>query len=283
VEDKARRESGVPAEVVAYYEQGKEAPRLMQGSSMLEAARTKEILARYLPSPPGVVLDVGGGPGHYAVWLAGLGYEVHLIDPVPLHVEQARSASASQPESPIASVTIGDARHIQREDNSAGVVLMLGPLYHLTERNGRLAALSEAYRVLKPGGKLFAAAISRYASTMDGLFGRLLDDPDFLPIMERDLDEGQHRNPTDRDFFTTAFFHAPDELSGELEEVGFTCEAVLGIEGPGWLLHDFEEQWRNEARREQIMYVARRLESERSLLGISAPAGDWHETLKRKT
>jgi len=44
------------------------------------------------------------------------------------------------------------------------VVLMLGPLYHLTEPADRHQALREAHRVLGPGGLLAAAAISRVAS-----------------------------------------------------------------------------------------------------------------------
>ncbi|HYP41085.1 MAG TPA: class I SAM-dependent methyltransferase, partial [Chloroflexia bacterium] len=79
-----------------------------------------------------------------------------------------------------------------------------------------------------------------------------------------------HRNAAGRDYFTTAYLHHPEELRAELEDAGFACEAVLGIEGPGWLLHSFDEQWSDPRRREQIMEVARRLESETSLLGVSA-------------
>src|SRR5437870_12160483 len=81
-------------EVLAFYARGLEDRRLRGEEGLLERYRTQELLLRYLPPPPAVVLDVGGGPGHYALWLAALGYEVHLVDPVPLHLEQARRRSA---------------------------------------------------------------------------------------------------------------------------------------------------------------------------------------------
>jgi hypothetical protein len=59
---------------------------------------------------------------------------VHLLDPVPKHVEQARTASARQPEYPLASAEVGDARRLPHADASADAVLLLGPLYHLVER-----------------------------------------------------------------------------------------------------------------------------------------------------
>src|SRR6202000_3468363 len=95
--------------------------------------------------------------------------EVHLSDPVPKHVEEANEASRSQASFPIASCAVGDARKIEQDDASADGVLLLGPLYHLTERADRLKSLREAHRVLRSGGHVFAAAISRYASLMDGL------------------------------------------------------------------------------------------------------------------
>src|SRR5262249_7357408 len=164
---------------------------------------------------------VGGGPGVYACWLARLGHEVHLVDAVPLHVEQAREASRRQPDHPLASAAAGDARRLDRPDGSADAVLLLGPLYHLTDLADRLAGWREAGRVLKPGGVVLAAAISRFASTLDGLRLGSFDDPAFARIAERDLLDGQHRNPTDNAmYFTTAYFHRPEELKAEAEEAG---------------------------------------------------------------
>src|SRR2546425_8478330 len=83
-------------------------------------------------------------------------------------------------------------------------------------------------------GPVIAAAISRFASLFDGLANGYLGDPTFDAIAQRDLREGQHRNPTDRaEWFTTAYFHHPDELPTEVEEAGLDFEALLGIEGPG--------------------------------------------------
>src|SRR5262245_51465054 len=103
-------ESHFPPEMATHYEAGVELPRLAEGPGQLEFVRTCEIVERFFPPPPTVVLDVGGGPGAYACWLARRGYEVHLIDAMPLHVEQAREASRRQAERPLASAAVGDAR-----------------------------------------------------------------------------------------------------------------------------------------------------------------------------
>jgi ubiquinone/menaquinone biosynthesis C-methylase UbiE len=266
-------ESGslVPPEVDSHYAAGAEAGRLARGAGRLEFARTQEVLRRSLPPPPAVVLDVGGGPGLYACWLASLGYEVHLYDPVPLHVARAEAASRAQATHPLAGCALGDARALNRPDESAGAVLLLGPLYHLTDRTDRLGALKEAHRVLRPGGTLVAAAISRFASALDGLRAGYLDDPAFAAIVRRDLADGQHRNPTGHPaYFTTAYFHHPDELRQEVAEAGLTGVQVLAVEGAAWLLQDFDAHWDDPGRRERLLDVVRRIEAEPSLLGASA-------------
>ena len=232
--------------------------------------RTQEIMLRYLPPPPASVVDVGGGPGAYACWLADLGYEVHLIDAVPLHVEMAREASQAQPDRPIASVAVGDARKLDRGNASVDAVVMLGPLYHLTDRSDRLAALGEASRVLWDGGLLFAAAISRFASVLDGLRRGFLEDPEYVRIVEQDLTDGQHRNPTDKDYFTTSYFHRADDLKHEIEAAGLHHEATFGIEGPAWFLKDLDDRLKERDRREQLLTALRWLEQENSVIGVAA-------------
>jgi ubiquinone/menaquinone biosynthesis C-methylase UbiE len=148
-------------EIRAYYENAPEADRLSTGCFQLEFERTKELVLRSLPKPPATVLDVGGGPGTYSVWLSSLGYDVHLIDPVEHLVAQAQQRGQS--------ATVGDARELKWPDNSADAILELGPMYHLINQQDRLKALKEALRVLKPGGVAFFAGISRFASALDGL------------------------------------------------------------------------------------------------------------------
>jgi ubiquinone/menaquinone biosynthesis C-methylase UbiE len=251
--------------IEAYYNLGEEQGRLGDWSR-LEFIRTQELLARHLPPPPADVLDVGGGPGTYALWLAGRGYRTHLLDPVPLHVEQARAAAGGS----LASAEVGDARALPFGDESADAMLALGPLYHLTEAADRRRALDEARRVLRPGGLLAVAAISRYASTIDGLLKGFLRDPVFERIVEGDLRDGRHENPERRpDWFTTAYFHLPDELEEEVGAAGFRVEALIGIEGPGAWLPDVDDWLDGPERREVLLRAIRRVETERSLLGAS--------------
>ena len=254
-----------------HYAAVQEAERLAAGVGELERVRTQDVLARHLPKAPARILDVGGAAGVHALWLARQGYEVHLSDPVARHVEQAKEASRTQAKLPIASCTVGDARKIEHKDASSDSVLLLGPLYHLTERADRLKALREAHRVLRDGGRVFAAAISRFASLMDGLSRDFVGDPRFVEIVRQDLKNGQHRNPTDNpQYFTSTFFHHPDELRQEIEDAGFTFERVIAVEGPVWVMGNFTKHWDDPKKRALLLEFLRTVEEERTLLGATA-------------
>ena len=260
----------IPKEITRYYQEVAEEGRLTMGPSQLEFARTKEVVLRHLPPAPAMILDVGGAAGVYSLWLAERGYEAHLVDASPRLVEEARQRSEAATHR-IASCQVGDARALPFEDGAADVVLLMGPLYHLTEAADRQRALQEAHRVLRPGGVMFAAAISRYASALDGMARDLFADPAFIEIVRQDLEQGQHRNTTGKwDYFTTAYFHRPEELRAEVASVGFECEAVIGLEGPGWILPDFDERWGDARKREDLLRIARALEREASIVGMSA-------------
>ena len=257
-------------EIRTFYEAAPELDRLSTGPFQLEFERTKELLLDRLPKPPAVILDVGGGPGSYAVWLAELGYEVHLIDPVEHLVNQAKQRSANA-RSPIASCVVGDARELFWRGATVDAVLELGPLYHLVQYEDRLTALLEAFRVLRPNGRIFAAGISRFASILDGMSRGLLRDTTFKRIVVEDLESGVHRNDTGKlDYFTTAKFHRPEELKAEVGAAGFVDVRLFGIEGPGWILTDFDERWGDPGRREDLLLTARRLEQEPAVVGMSA-------------
>lgn len=257
--------------IVDFYTVADEASRLATGWFRLEQARTQELILRYLAPAPGTVIDVGGGSGVYACWLASQGYQVHLIDPVSKHVEHARAASNEQPGHPLASAVVGDARHLPQAGHSADAVLLLGPLYHLVEKDDRIACLREAYRVLRPGGLVWGAGISHFASLLDSLTHGFFDEPNFAPILDRDLEDGQHRNSTENPlYFTDAFFHRPGELSREFQAAGFQILEVLPIEGPGWLARDFDRIWSDPIQRDRLLTAVRKMEREPSVLGASS-------------
>lgn len=236
-------------EILAHYDLGLEQARLEMWGRV-EGVRTRELLQRLLPAPPARVLDA-----------------------VSLHVEQAHAAAAVQEAAggeTLASAGVGDARALPWADGDADAVLLLGPLYHL-DGAGRATALAEARRVLKRGGLLLAAAISRFASTFDGIRARALADPLFAAVCADDVATGDHRNPDGRpEWFTTAHFHHPDELREEVAVAGFQIDGVLAIEGPASFLRD-EAWWLDDPeRRERLLEAVRRVEREPSVLGASA-------------
>ena len=253
-----------------HYASGVEKNRLLsEGSNSLEFYRTKEIMERFLPKCPTTVLDIGGGPGRYAFWLASKGHTVHLVDIVPLHIRQAKERQ-SKSRKRLASIRLGDARNLDFENRTGDIVLLFGPLYHLVQKRQRLKALAEAHRVLRPNGILFAAAISRFTSALDGSNNGFIQDPSFMKIIRQDLKTGQHRNPRNvPEYFTTSFFHHPTELEQEISQAGFKSVTVYALTSFAWLLHRIKQYWTSPVLRIRLLSILRELELEPSMMGVS--------------
>lgn len=257
-------------EILNYYNQGREERRLAINCRW-EGEHTRRVLERFLPSPPCRVADVGGGPCAYAVWLMERGYDVDLVDPVPLHVEQATQAFRERGNMKATGQALeGDARAVPLRDHYYEAALLLGPLYHLTALSDRSQALSEAARLLKEQGILFAAACSRYAGIIDEIVRGGMTDGDMVDRLMNSYRTGQYRNP-DENYgqFTTAYFHTPEELRDEIVAVGFHVKTIVGLEGPYWL-SQHQDRYLNDARLfERAMSMLEELGEKPSLLGMS--------------
>ena len=253
--------------IAEYYSSGEEESRLfVDRRPRLEYVRTLELLARLLPGPPAHVLDVGGGTGVYAAPLCDRGYTVDLVDPVAHHVERAGEIASALGLSEILRCSIGDARSLDGPDVRYDAVLMLGPLYHLIDPADRAQAWSEAGRVVKPGGVVIAVAISRFASLLDGLKRHELADPVFAEVVQEDLRSGQHRNPEAGrrpGWFTTAYFHRPEDLTGEALDAGLVDVRLFAVEGPAWMVENIDEL-------ETQSDSARAIETEPSLMAATS-------------
>jgi ubiquinone/menaquinone biosynthesis C-methylase UbiE len=263
------RSGPVAPEVIAYYERSDEAARLDTSIGLVERERTRALLRRLLPPPPATVLDVGGGTGVHAVWLAQSGYHTHLSDPVAKHIDEAR-ATADREGVSLASIRLGHAGDLAHADDSVDAVVALGPLYHLPQPDERARVLDEALRVLRPGGIVCAAAINRFTSMINAFREALLTDERFLEIVEGDLSTGRHRNDAEiPDFFTTAYVHRADELAEEVRGAGFVDVGVYAIEGLAWSHPELDECWHDERSRAAMLRLLERTEQESSLLGAS--------------
>lgn len=253
-----------------YYRLGREEGRLTCGLGLVEFARTCELLTCFLPPPSCRVLDVGGGTGTYARWLSAQGHVVTLLDAMPEHVVRAQELGGLE------AARLGDARALPFPDDSFDALLLLGPMYHLTERTDRQQALREAARCLRSGGVLLSAGIPRPAAILGDLSrGATPDEAENYsrPLREEAYISGQYRNPEGRaGYFTRSYFHRPTELLSEVQEAGFEAEGPYALEGPLTLIPaaELETLWMDGPRRATLLDTLRLLEREESLMGMSA-------------
>jgi len=193
-----------------------------------EFAVSLRALEAFLPQPPCSVLDVGGGPGRYAIELARLGYSVTLLDISRENLKLARQKASE------AHVSLVDTIHANAVDLSEfdsahyDALLLMGPLYHLLTHHERIQALHEAMRVLKSGGKLFAAFITRFAPFRLVAIGEpawLVQNPAYARQL---LETGIHDQPTQ---FAKAYYAHPNEIIPLMEGCGLRTQRLIGCEG----------------------------------------------------
>lgn len=248
-----------PALIEWYARSYDESARLdRSGHGRLELVRTRELIGAHLREEPMRVLDVGGGAGVHARWLAGLGHRVHVVDPVPRHVAAAAAL-------PGVTAHQGDARALADPDEAYDLVLVLGPLYHLLDRDDRVSALREAARVAAPGAPVLAAAVGRYHVLGEfALTGDL--DERCVDVLGRLVRTGEN---TDRTGFTLRHAHTWDELRDEGLEAGLRQVEVVGVEGPIGYGIDLLPSDRLDAAVEQSAQVARMVQSDPRAVDLS--------------
>jgi ubiquinone/menaquinone biosynthesis C-methylase UbiE len=245
------------ADILEYYDRGGEDTRLRDS---IELLRTKVLLHRFLP-PNASILDVGGASGVYATWLTNHGHDVKLVDPVPRHVNTARTNGIN--------AVIGDARALEEPDASHDAVLLLGPLYHLLTREDRVRALTEAGRVTRD--LVIAAVISRWAPLYEGMLKGLVDSPGFLAMLRDDISTGTRRATQNiPNGFTTSYFHRPEEIVGEVADAGLTLVDLLSVEGMAHWIPDIGERLSDPDKRAVVLELIERTEREPAILGATS-------------
>jgi len=255
--------------IKVYYSHEVEANRLELEPFQLEGIRTKEIIDRYLQNDTMEILDIGGGAGYYSFWLQEKGHQVTLVDLSPTNISLAKKHSETS-GIPLHKMEIGDATSLSFANNQFDLVLLLGPLYHLTDRKERITALAEAKRVLKPGGLLLSAVISRYASLCDGFQRDLVFDDQFFNLLTDDLRTGIHLNETDnQEYFTTAYFHTANEIVEEIGVSGLKFERLIAIESFGWIVKNFSEKVKDSFYMDKLLEAIRIVETNEDLVAMS--------------
>ncbi len=195
----------------------------------MEFAVTLRALHDYLPAPPATLLDIGGGPGRYAIELTRQGYTITLLDLAAGNLAFAR-ARAGESGVTLDSTLQGDATALPALPHEPyDAVLLLGPLYHLRTEAARRAAVAEAWRVLRPGGVLAAAFICRFAPVR---FAAQMQ-PTWAVERADELEEivTNGLNPPGTDYFTEAYFAHPTEVRPFMEAGGFETLNLIGCEG----------------------------------------------------
>jgi S-adenosylmethionine-dependent methyltransferase len=222
-------------DVGAYYATfgDREWQRLERDEGVIEFEVTTAMLARHLPAS-GRILDIGGGPGRYAAWLADRGYRVTLADVSPDLLDIARSRLGGDPARPggLDEITEADARDLSRwPDQAFDAVLSLGPFYHLTDPDDRDRAAREVVRVVRPGGVVFVALMPWLGFARRTILvadeRHHLADPAFVAALR---DRGVFTNDVPGRF-THAYGVRPAEVVSFFEPYGLATRTFLSTHG----------------------------------------------------
>lgn len=194
----------------------------------IEFEITKKYLDKYITEPERKIFDIGGGPGRYAIYLAKQGHKVTLLDLSGKNIEVAKEKS-KESEVILENYIKGNALELEEYEAEAfDVILLMGPLYHLTKEADRRKALEGSLRLLKKGGLLVAAFISQYAPIQDCFaYLELEGDEGEIERLLHYLENGQNKDDTG---FTTAYFTSVEEARNLMNEYGLVELAFAGVE-----------------------------------------------------
>jgi ubiquinone/menaquinone biosynthesis C-methylase UbiE len=246
-------------EIIENYDYYNEDNRLKDAYGMMEEAHTRRLILKNIDSASSIIFDIGAGTGPYSIWLAELGHKVHYSDIVPKHVDLFRSRHGMAGN--ILSIGVEDARHLGYKDNSADVIILNGPLYHLPGKDDRIQVLKEAKRVLKPNGRLLGFTISRFAGLHYALSSGEVFNDHYFNMVLHEIETGTRDN---RDLknktFIRAYFHTLEEIEAEFSEAGLNIAYSAGVVGPAWNTPGLADAIKEDAKKERLLSIAALME-----------------------
>jgi S-adenosylmethionine-dependent methyltransferase len=213
-----------------YYDKQADREWQRHDRNRMEFAITKRLVSTFLPAT-GRILDCGGGPGHYALWLAKRRYDVTLFDLSASCLERAKAEAREA--GLVLAYEQGNAIDLSRfADASFEAVLVMGPLYHLRELGDRQRTLAEAKRVLRPGGLIAATFITRTAALRYEARAEAKRVLELYEPMLNVIRQGFDPNfpPPDDDHFHAYFAH-PTEIEPLLRGAGLAPLGIYATEG----------------------------------------------------
>ncbi len=254
--------------ITLFYNKASEETRLNKGMGVFEFERIKSLIEKYIPSSSSRIIDVGGGTGKYAEWLAKKGHQVHLVEPVSKHVKIAQS-SANKLKNKF-SVYLGESRNLEFPNGFADLIILHGPLYHLQKEEDRALCIREAKRVLKNDGIILGFAINYSASTLVGLLNGLIHKKTFFEMCKEELTTGIHNPPNDYPWLLAeAYYHKPEELRDEFVRQELSYINTYAVEGMAWLDKDYFANMLNDTKKNTLIELIRITENDSYLLPFS--------------
>lgn len=258
----------ISRDIELFYNKASEETRLAKGMGVFEFERIKSLLEKYIPSSSSKIVDIGGGTGKYAEWLANKGHRVYMVDPVLKHIKIAQNRADNLKNK--FSVHLGESRKLEFPNSFADVIILHGPLYHLQKKEDRALSICEAKRILKKKGIILGFAINYTASTLVGLLNGLIYKKSFFEMCNAELTTGIHNPPVDFPWLLAeAYYHKPEELKEEFVNQELTYINTYAVEGMAWLDKDYFSNMVNPERKKILTELVRITENDRYLLSFS--------------
>lgn len=263
-----KSEQLIPRNIEIFYNKVSEETRLEKGMGVFEFERIKSLIEKYLSTSSSKIIDVGGGTGKYAEWLAKKGHDVHLVEPVAKHLQLAENRAKKLKNKFF--VHLGESRKLDFPNNYADLILLHGPLYHLQRKEDRESTIIEARRVLKNGGIILGFAINYTASTLVGLLNGLIHKRSFFEMCKNELTSGIHNPPDDFPWLLAeAYYHKPEQLKEEFLQQDLTYLNTYAVEGMAWLDKDFFANMLNHKKRKTLIELLQVTENDSYILPFS--------------
>lgn len=258
----------ISRELEHFYNRVSEETRLEKGMGIFEFIRIKSLIEKFILCDQQTIIDVGGGTGKYAEWLAQKGHRVHLIEPLEKHLAIAEKRSRKLKNK--FTIHQAEARNIPLQNHIADIVILHGPLYHLQHSEDRSRAILEAKRLLKNGGIVLGFAINYTASTLVGLLQGQIHKRPFFNMCVEELKSGVHNPPEGFSYLLAeAYYHKPSELKLEFVTQGFEYLNTYAVESIAWLDKDYFMNMTIEKKRHTLNKLTELIENDSELMAFS--------------